>query len=115
MRNLDLLVLLSFSVSLWFFNRGDIFTAVAARLSADGVPARADGLVGLARRARRGRGRCGRSGLLAAATVFLVGFRIGLNVRGSNVIDVGYSGVIGARADRRTAQSPYGHMPRRGA
>src|SRR5262249_16307029 len=28
MRNLDLVVLLSFSVSLWFFNRGDIFTAV---------------------------------------------------------------------------------------
>ena len=27
-RNLDLLVLLSFSVSLWFFNSGDIFTAV---------------------------------------------------------------------------------------
>ena len=27
-RNLDLLVLLSFSVSLWFFNRGDIFTSV---------------------------------------------------------------------------------------
>jgi hypothetical protein len=28
MRNLDLVVLLSFSASLWFFNRGDIFTAV---------------------------------------------------------------------------------------
>src|SRR6478672_1286370 len=28
MRNLDLLALLSFSVSLWFFNRGDIFTSV---------------------------------------------------------------------------------------
>src|SRR5512133_2804939 len=28
LRNLDLLVLLSFSVSLWFFNRGDIFTSV---------------------------------------------------------------------------------------
>ena len=27
-RNLDLLVLLSFSVSLWFFNRGEIFTSV---------------------------------------------------------------------------------------
>ena len=27
-RNLDLLVLLSFSVSLWFFNHGDIFTSV---------------------------------------------------------------------------------------
>ena len=28
-RNLDLLVLLSFSVSLWFFNEGDVFTAMA--------------------------------------------------------------------------------------
>src|SRR5438046_2404830 len=27
-RNLDLLVLLSFSVSLWYFNHGDIFTSV---------------------------------------------------------------------------------------
>ena len=27
-RNLDLLVLLSFSVSLWYFNQGDIFTSV---------------------------------------------------------------------------------------
>ena len=27
-RNLDLLVLLSFSVSLWYFNRGDVFTSV---------------------------------------------------------------------------------------
>src|SRR5438034_11278957 len=28
LRNLDLLVLLSFSVSLWFFNHGDVFTAM---------------------------------------------------------------------------------------
>jgi hypothetical protein len=34
--------------------------------------------------------------LLLPALVFLVGFRIGLNVIDSNVIDVGYSGVIGA-------------------
>ena len=27
-RNVDLLVLLSFSVSLWFFNHGDVFTAM---------------------------------------------------------------------------------------
>jgi hypothetical protein len=48
--------------------------------------------------------------LLAAATVFLAGFRIGLNVEDSNVIDVGYSGVIGA--DRIShGQSPYGHFP----
>jgi hypothetical protein len=33
---------------------------------------------------------------LLPALVFLVGFRIGLNVIDSNVIDVGYSGVIGA-------------------
>jgi hypothetical protein len=48
--------------------------------------------------------------VLAAATVFLAGFRVGLNVRASNVIDVGYSGVIGA--DRiMHGQSPYGHFP----
>jgi hypothetical protein len=35
-------------------------------------------------------------GWLAIATVFLVGFRVGLNVTDSNVIDVGYAGVIGA-------------------
>jgi hypothetical protein len=33
---------------------------------------------------------------LAVALIFLVGFRIGLNINASNVIDVGYSGVIGA-------------------
>ncbi|MGH2856134.1 MAG: hypothetical protein ACRDMJ_01470 [Solirubrobacteraceae bacterium] len=33
---------------------------------------------------------------LAAATVFLMAFRIALNVLDSNVIDVGYAGVIGA-------------------
>jgi hypothetical protein len=33
---------------------------------------------------------------LAVGLIFLVGFRIGLNINASNVIDVGYSGVIGA-------------------
>jgi hypothetical protein len=33
---------------------------------------------------------------LAVGLVFLVGFRIGLNVTNGNVIDVGYSGVVGA-------------------
>jgi hypothetical protein len=33
---------------------------------------------------------------LAIAVVFLIGFRVGLNVTSSNVIDVGYAGVIGA-------------------
>ena len=47
---------------------------------------------------------------LAVATIFLVGFRIGLNVTNSNVIDVGYSGVIGA--DRLShGQDLYGDWP----
>ena len=47
---------------------------------------------------------------LAIAAVFLLGFRIGLNVTDSNVIDVGYAGVIGA--DRLThGEALYGDFP----
>ena len=42
--------------------------------------------------------------------MFLLGFRVGLNVQASNVIDVGYSGVVGAQRIA-TGQSPYGHFP----
>ena len=111
-RNLDLLALLSFSISLRFFNGGDIFTS---------APLAYPPLVYLlARMTWIGfRGRTGGSGrpvwpvwLLAAATVFLVGFRIGLNVTQPkpNVIDVGYSGVVGAHRIAN-GQSPYGHFP----
>jgi hypothetical protein len=109
MRNLDLLVLVSFSVSLWFFNHGDIFTS---------VPLAYPPLVYLLGRMVwcAWRGAPGSSKavwpiwLLAAATVFLTGFRVGLNVRDSNVIDVGYAGVIGAHRIVH-GESPYGHMP----
>jgi hypothetical protein len=111
-RNLDLLALLSFSISLRFFNGGDIFTS--APLAYPPL------LYLLARMTWIGfRGRTGVSGrpvwpvwLLAAATVFLVGFRIGLNVTQPkpNVIDVGYSGVVGAYRIAN-GQSPYGHFP----
>jgi hypothetical protein len=49
--------------------------------------------------------------LLAAAAVFLGGFRVGLNLESPRgVIDVGYAGVIGA--DRIVnGQAPYGNMP----
>jgi hypothetical protein len=48
--------------------------------------------------------------VLAAATVFLAGFKVGLNVKASNVIDVGFSGVVGA--DRLLdGEVPYDHMP----
>jgi hypothetical protein len=47
---------------------------------------------------------------LAVGVVFLVGFRVGLNVTDSNVIDVGYAGVIGAQ--RITHDRPlYGGYP----
>ena len=61
------------------------------------------------------RGRSGSTGsvvwpvwILLAATVFLAGFRIGLNLEDSNVIDVGYSGVVGApHRERRDALRPH--------
>ena len=102
-------MLLSFSVSLWYFNRGDIFTS---------VPLVYPPLLYLIGRAvwigLRGRATTTRATLpvwlLLGAAVFLAGFRIGLNAEASNVIDVGYAGVIGA-ARIVHGQAPYGHMP----
>jgi hypothetical protein len=51
--------------------------------------------------------------LLAAVTVFLAGFRVGLNIEDGNVIDVGYAGVIGAHRIVN-GEAPYGHMPTQG-
>lgn len=95
--HLDLLVLLSFGVSHIFFNRGDIGVSVPLA-----YPVLAYLLVRLLRAGFRPRER--REALvpvvpvawLAIAIVFLVGFRVGLNVIDSSVIDVGYAGVIGA-------------------
>jgi hypothetical protein len=110
-RNLDLLVLLGFSISLWFFNRGEVFWSIplaypplvylGARLA----------WVGLRRRRPAGASRpLWPVWVLAAATVFLAGFRVGLNIEASNVIDVGYAGVIGAHRIA-SGESPYGHFP----
>ena len=60
--------------------------------------------------AARPRARCGRRGSCSRATVFLAGFRIGLNVQASNVIDVGYSGVIGAERIVN-GEAPWGNFP----
>ena len=109
LRNLDLVALLSFSVSLWFFNRGHVFAAMSLVYPPlVWILARC---LWIARGDRPARGfAVWPVWVLAAATVFLAGFRIGLNWRSSNVIDVGYSGVIGA--DRIVhGQSPYGHFP----
>lgn len=112
MRHLDLLALCSLSVSLAFFNHANL---------AWSVPTSYPPLVYLLGRLlwigyRRGSGGEPLKLLvpvtwLAVATIFLVGFRIGLNVTNSNVIDVGYSGVIGA--DRIThGHDLYGGWPR---
>ena len=108
-RNADLLALVSFSVSLWFFNHGNIFWA---------MPLVYPPFLWLIARclwvARGDRPPAGGPvwpvWLLAAATVFLAGFRVGLNVRASNVIDVGYSGVIGANRIM-SGQAPWGNFP----
>jgi hypothetical protein len=109
LRNLDLLALLSFSISLRFFNEGDIFTSVPlAYPPLLYVIARMTWIGGTSR-VRPSR-PVWPVWILVAATVFLAGFRIGLNVETSNVIDVGYAGVIGAHRIVN-GQSPYGHFP----
>ena len=111
LRNLDLLVLLSFTVSLWFFNRGEIFRSVPLA-----YPPLLYLLVRTAWVGVRGRGERRPQAvwpvwLLAAAAVFLAGFRVGLNVQAPrSVIDVGYAGVIGGQRILQ-GQAPYGHMP----
>jgi hypothetical protein len=113
-RNLDLLVLLSFSVSLYYFNRGQVFTAMPLA-----YPPLAYLLARMAWIGRHGRGSTSRplwpAWVLLAATVFLVGFRIGLNaaqdLKASNVIDVGLAGVQGAQRIVAQGEMPYGHMP----
>jgi hypothetical protein len=109
LRTLDLLALASFSASLWFFNDGDVFTAMPLA-----YPPLAYVIARLTWIGTRGRAPRGRTlwpiWLLAAAAVFLAGFRVTLNLSDSNVIDVGYSGVIGAQR-LATGQMPYGNMP----
>jgi hypothetical protein len=108
-RNLDLLVLLSFSVSLYFFNIGHVFTAMPLA-----YPPIAYLLARMAWVGWRGRGSASKpiwpAWMLLAATVFLIGFRIGLNVQDSNVIDVGLAGIDGAQ-NIAQGEMPYGHMP----
>nr|MBA2568768.1 hypothetical protein [Actinomycetota bacterium] len=108
-RNLDLLVLLSFSVSLWLFNDGHVFASVPLA-----YPPLVYLLVRMVWITVRGPSRASPPiwpiWLLAALTVFLAGFRVGLNVQASNVIDVGYASVIGAHRIAN-GEMPYGHMP----
>jgi hypothetical protein len=109
LRNLDLLVLLSPTASLWFFNHGDVFTSVPLFYPVLAWVVLRGAYIGITGRASPGRTRWP-VWLLLAATVFLVGFRIGLNIEASNVIDVGYSGVIGAERIVH-GEAPWGNFP----
>jgi hypothetical protein len=112
-RNLDLLVLLSFSVSLLFFNRGDIFTSVPLVYPPLVYLLARCLWIGLRGRPVPAARPLWRPAILLAAAVFLVGFRVGLNLEDSNVIDVGYAGVIGAERIARGVV-PYGNFPEQG-
>lgn len=114
--HLDLLVLLSFSVSLAFFNHAHIYASVP--LAYPPLLYLLARMLALLRRRRGGPGSSSAPPLrllvptpwLAVGIVFLLGFRIGLNVTDSNVIDVGYAGVIGAQ--RIATDRPlYGSFP----
>jgi hypothetical protein len=110
LRNLDLLALLSFSVSLWFFDHGLIFTSVPLVYPGLVYLIARSLYVGIRGRATRVSAPVWPVWVLAAATVFAGGFRIGLNLSDSNVIDVGYSGVVGAQRIA-SGQAPWGHFP----
>jgi hypothetical protein len=95
--HLDLLALLSFGVSHYFFNRGEI--GASAPLVYPVLLYLLVRVLAAAFRPRRPRGTLVPHAplvLLVVGLVFLTAFRIGLNIADSNVIDVGYAGVIGA-------------------
>jgi hypothetical protein len=114
MRHLDLLVLAALSISLAFFSHGKIGLSVPlaypvlvyllARMLAIGLRRRRDPPAQPVKLLVPAR-------WLAVGVVFLVGFRVGLNLVNSNVIDVGYSGVIGAHKILH-GQALYGHFPK---
>ncbi len=112
----DLLVLLSWSISLAFFNHAHIYASVP--LAYPPLVYLLARMLWLLRRPRPGARRREPRPLrllvptawLALGVVFLLGFRIALNVTDANVIDVGYAGVIGA--DKIVhGKALYGHWP----
>ncbi|MCL6106394.1 MAG: DUF2029 domain-containing protein [Actinobacteria bacterium] len=142
--NLDLLVLLSFTISHYFFNEGEIFKSVPlaypplaylfirlvwiAVRKAPGMKRQPTGMtffvrdgVLSAKPAAPATPELGeREGaahvhlnfspkIFLALLMALIIFRITINVADSNVVDVGYSGVIGAYRIMHN-QTPYGHM-----
>jgi hypothetical protein len=111
LRTLDVLALLSFGVSLAFFNRGEILASAPLAYPPLLYLLGRAAWIGFRRRPLPAMRPLWPVWALVATAVFLVGLRIGLNAELSRpVIDVGYAGVIGAHRILH-GQAPYGHMP----
>jgi hypothetical protein len=93
--NLDLLVLLGFGISHYFFNRAEIGVSVPLVYPVLLYLLARSLWIGL-----RGMGEGLRPvwpvAWMVVAALFLMGFRVGLNLADSGAIDVGYAGVVGA-------------------
>ena len=95
--HLDLLVLLGFGLSHVFFNRGELSASVPLAYPVLGYLLARCLLAGFRPRARPGPlVPLAPASWLVMGLVFLAAFRVGLNLVDSNVIDVGYAGVVGA-------------------
>jgi hypothetical protein len=113
--HLDLAVLCAFSISLAFFNGAAIDVSVPLVYPLLAYLLARMLWIGLRRRQAVDHDDAPLRlavpvGWLVVGIVFLLGFRIGLNIVDSNVIDVGYAGVVGA--DRLSSGEPlYGAFP----
>jgi hypothetical protein len=111
LRNVDLLALLSFGISLAFFNRGEVFRSVPLVYPPLVYLLLRCAWIGFRSRALPASRAVFPTWLLIAACVFLLGFRAAVNIdTPRSVIDVGYAGVIGA-SRILDGLAPYGHMP----
>lgn len=110
LRTVDVLMLASLAVSWELFNHGLVFWCVPLQYPALVWACGRLLAIGLGRRGSTGFAPFWPAWILIAAAVFAMGFRVGLDLWASNVVDVGYASVVGA--DRIVdGRSPYGNMP----
>ncbi len=116
--HLDVLVFAAFGISVAYFNDANIDMSVPVIYPMLGYVLARMLWIGFGSRESGDEAARGRpltmllpTPWIAVVVIFLVGFRVGLNITDSNVIDVGYAGVIGA--DRITdGDKIYGAFPK---